>query len=87
MIKIVNECVGCDYPCIGKRACPLTHVHRYYCDKCGEEVDTLYWSDNGEQLCLDCIEEMTGLDSDEVEEQFEEVYEDDDDGCDDWSED
>ena len=87
MVRIENECVGCDYPCIGKRACPLTHVRRCYCDRCKEEVDTLYWFDNGEQLCLWCIEELTGFDSDDIEEQFEEVYEDDDDGCDDWSDD
>lgn len=82
MIKVENECVGCDIPCIGGR-CALTHVRRFYCDKCGEEVDTLYWSDRGEQLCLWCMEDETGLESDDIEEQFEEVYEDDDYGCDD----
>lgn len=57
MIKIEDECVGCppEIGCLGS-SCPYKNVHRFYCDKCGEE-DVLYWWD-GQQLCLDCIETL-----------------------------
>lgn len=76
MVRIENECVGCDYPCMGKRACPLTHVKRMYCDKCHDEVSKLYWLDDGSQVCADCINEMFG---DMAEENFQEVEADEDD--------
>lgn len=53
MVRIENECVGCDWPCIYE-ACPYWAVARLYCDEC-EEENQLYWFD-GQQLCLDCIE-------------------------------
>lgn len=58
MVRIENECVGCppEMGCIGN-LCPYRNVRRYYCDKCGEEVETLYYFD-AQELCLDCIEEQ-----------------------------
>lgn len=56
MIMTENECVDCGLPCLYE-SCPYWAVMRYYCDKCGEEQDTLYWWD-GQQLCLDCIEAL-----------------------------
>ena len=56
MIKYENECCGCateSYPCLGS-ACPNRHVPRFYCDKCGEDVEELYKVD-GEELCEDCL--------------------------------
>lgn len=58
MITYTNECCGCatpGYPCVGE-TCELLHVVHYICDGCKHEVDKLYWYD-GEQLCMDCIEE------------------------------
>ena len=34
--------------------CPYRSVPHLYCDKCKEEVDTLYGYE-GEQVCVDCI--------------------------------
>lgn len=55
MIKITDECVHCPpgTGCLGEY-CPNKHVEHYICDKCGEEVDDLYWV-NGEQFCSDCV--------------------------------
>ena len=53
MIRIENECVGCEWPCIYE-SCPYWAVARLYCDECEEEKQ-LYWYDS-QQLCLDCIE-------------------------------
>lgn len=52
MLKLENECVSCGLPCLGD-GCPYRNVHRYYCDKCGEE-STLYYYD-GFEMCADCI--------------------------------
>ena len=54
MIKIEDECVCCGLPCLGS-SCPNRNVKRYYCDECGEEVDTLYRYDDGTELCEDCL--------------------------------
>ena len=53
--KIENECVSCGLPCMGS-ACPNRNVHRYYCDRCGQEFESteLYVVD-GEDVCSDCI--------------------------------
>lgn len=51
-----NECCGCavpSYPCLGSE-CPNRHVPHFYCDKCEEDVETLYETENG-QLCADCV--------------------------------
>lgn len=55
-VKITNECCGCavpGYPCEGS-SCYLLHVPHYYCDECGDEVETLYHYEN-EQLCEYCV--------------------------------
>ena len=53
MKKITNECVQCGLPCIGS-ACSYRNVTRYYCDKCKEEVETLYHYE-GQELCESCV--------------------------------
>lgn len=53
MIVIDNECVDCGLPCL-YTACPYYKVIRFFCDKCDEEVEDLYYFD-GEQLCADCV--------------------------------
>lgn len=52
MVRIENDCVGCDIPCIdcGRRRTP-----HYYCDKCDNE--THIYAFDGEELCIECIEE------------------------------
>ena len=58
-IKYENECCGCAvpaYPCMGS-ACPNRRVPHFICDKCGDDVEELYWWDDEKQLCIDCIKE------------------------------
>jgi hypothetical protein len=52
MIKIENDCVCCDIPCID---CGRKRTPHYYCDKCKEET-TIYEYEDG-QYCIDCIKE------------------------------
>ena len=55
MLKIENDCVGCDsalYPCEGS-SCPRLKVPHYYCDKCGAEERLFEYA--GQELCLDCL--------------------------------
>jgi len=56
MKKVFNECVGCTdmgLPCRGS-SCPNRAATRYYCDKCRQEAEELFYFDSRE-LCLDCI--------------------------------
>ena len=56
-VKYTNECCSCavpGYPCLGIN-CPNRHVKHYYCDDCGNDVETLYRFEDKE-LCLNCIE-------------------------------
>lgn len=56
LIKTEESCALCatdSYPCLGDR-CPNKNIKVLYCDKCGCEVDNLYWL-NDEQLCEDCV--------------------------------
>ena len=56
MKRVFNECVGCKemgLHCLGS-SCPNRAVTRYYCDKCRQEVDELYYFD-GREMCIDCI--------------------------------
>ena len=58
MIKYENECVGCppEMGCLGN-VCPNRNVPRYYCDRCGEEVDS-YFDIDGEMVCNDCAHDI-----------------------------
>ena len=58
MRMVENECVGCPQGmgCLGS-ACPHRNVERFYCDECDNE-GKLYKSDDGRELCADCILEM-----------------------------
>ena len=49
MVKIENDCVGCDY-C---KNCGRDRTPHYYCDECGEE-ETLYQYE-GKELCEYCL--------------------------------
>lgn len=56
MIKYGNNCIGCrdiGLPCMGD-ACRNQRAKRFYCDKCGDEVKTLYVY-NDEHICGDCL--------------------------------
>ena len=57
MVTYEDECVGCssEMGCLGS-VCPNRNVKHYYCDKCGDEFEKIYYH-NGDQLCIDCIEE------------------------------
>lgn len=52
MVKIENDCVECDLPCLGDD-CPLRNSKHYYCDDCGDEAEIYDY--NGEELCVDCL--------------------------------
>ena len=53
LIVVESDCVDCGLPCIYE-ACKYYKVIRYYCDRCGEETDDLYYWD-GYELCIECI--------------------------------
>jgi hypothetical protein len=54
MVRIENECVDCGLPCLD--SCKYKNVPHLYCDKCGDECDTLYYSPiNGKELCKECV--------------------------------
>lgn len=58
MTEYTNDCCDCavpGYPCLGS-SCSLRHSPHYYCDLCGEEVESLYEVD-GLELCRACMEE------------------------------
>lgn len=58
-VRYENECCGCateSYPCMGS-ACPNRNAPHLYCDKCEEDVEDLYETENG-QLCAECVLEM-----------------------------
>ena len=58
MIKYEDECVGCppEMGCLGN-SCPNKNVPYYYCDICGEVVDS-YFDINGEMVCNDCAHNL-----------------------------
>lgn len=59
MVRYEDHCCGCatdGYPCLG-RACSRSHVAVHYCDRCGDELDTIY-DVEGEELCEECLKEM-----------------------------
>lgn len=55
MIKFENECVGCPkgMGCLGS-GCPYSHVPHLECDNCGNEVEKLFDTEDG-QLCEECV--------------------------------
>ena len=53
LIVVESDCVDCGLPCIYE-SCKYYKVIQYYCDKCGEETDDLYYWDSYE-LCIKCI--------------------------------
>jgi hypothetical protein len=56
MVTYENQCCDCateSYPCIGD-SCSMWRVKILVCDKCKQEVDTLYRYD-GQELCYECF--------------------------------
>lgn len=51
MLKIENQCVDCELPCLGS-SCRYRNVPVFYCDRCGDE-GAKYRIDN-EDYCEDC---------------------------------
>lgn len=59
MVRFENQCCSCAvpaYPCLGS-SCPNRNVPVLICDKCKDEVEELFWWDDTEQWCIDCIKE------------------------------
>ena len=59
MKRIENHCCQCatpSYPCRGD-LCELSRVEVYYCDRCPNELDTIYEVD-GEELCEECLKDQ-----------------------------
>lgn len=81
MLKIENDCVGCDLPCLGS-ACRYRNVLHYYCDDCESDVNKLYKWDDGSQLCRECcidrlfdeLHEVTADDYEEYEPDEDYAY-------------
>lgn len=58
MVKYEDECCGCAvpaYPCLGD-SCPNRHVPHLYCDKCGNDVEELYY-DEDKEVCEWCLKD------------------------------
>ena len=53
MIKYENDCVSCGLPCLGNE-CPNRHVPHYYCDRCGNELNSYFMIDE-DMICNDCL--------------------------------
>lgn len=56
MVRQITECFDCatpSYPCRGY-TCPNRNKRVLICDKCGEEVEKLYRTEDGE-LCEECV--------------------------------
>lgn len=51
--RIVDGCVSCGLPCMGKR-CPYWEVEEAFCDSCGDDTSELY-EYGGEELCEECL--------------------------------
>lgn len=67
MKKLENDCVDCGKPCFS--SCPYKRVPHYYCDNCGEELqsDELFKWNGDEAWCKECIIE-------DVESDLEKAY-------------
>ena len=53
MTSYESDCVSCGFPCLGT-ACPHYRDLVMTCDRCGDEVGTLYYGKKGNQLCTYC---------------------------------
>ncbi len=56
MIRYENDCCACavpGYPCTGAHK----HVPHLYCDRCDDEVESVYDFD-GDYICKECLLEM-----------------------------
>lgn len=56
MIKYENQCVGCppERGCMGE-SCRNRNVPVMICDDCGDEVQDLWYGNDGNQYCKYCI--------------------------------
>ena len=52
MIKIENQCVGCE-TC--QPYCTKREVKVLICDDCGDEVQELYYGLDGQEVCNVCL--------------------------------
>lgn len=50
MVRIENDCVCCDLPCID---CGRKRTPHYYCDRCKQEAGLYIYGD--EELCEECL--------------------------------
>lgn len=55
MVKIENDCCDCPDKSMGCY-CYLCNSLHFYCDECGNDVESLHQYDN-EQLCDDCFKD------------------------------
>lgn len=68
-VRYENHCCDCavpGYPCLGS-SCPNRRVEVHYCDRCGEELESIH-EHEGEELCDSCYEETQEESEDEEEE-------------------
>lgn len=49
MIRLENDCVGCEY-C---KTCGRNIVAHHYCDECGDECELYHYDDK--ELCSHCL--------------------------------
>jgi hypothetical protein len=52
MIKIENQCVGCE-TCMPY--CSKREVKVLICDDCGDECQELYYGTDGQEVCNVCL--------------------------------
>jgi len=57
MVRLEDDCVGCQLPCLGS-ACPYKNVLHFYCDVCENEVEEgELWDVDGTHMCEDCLKD------------------------------
>ena len=64
--RIENHCCDCAvpaYPCLGEH-CSRRRVLVCYCDRCGDQVETLHRA-YGMDLCDLCRDDICGVEEDE----------------------
>ena len=55
MITYENQCVGCPPDRCAPEVCKRRHVPVLICDDCGDEVNMLWYGNDGGQYCKYCI--------------------------------